>query len=285
MRYNILVDVSNPNTSYSKLLQEIQGGTKVLDVGCATGLLGEYLAKEKECQIVGVDNDKELISAARAKGCYIELLQVDLNTADSAFEKYHGYFDYCIFSDVIEHLYRPDLAIDKMKPTVKSDGFMFFSIPNISHGSIKLNLLKNRFIYTEMGLLDKNHIRFFTLENSINLMSEIGLLIVKLERVYQPVSLAEQCINLEEFPSVLVELVMGDLESYVYQYIIKCKVSHASRFSIAMQNNQFLRVTKEDIDELEMYIPSSHRDKANAKKKKKHKKSKCSFFGRSVCFQ
>lgn len=71
-------------------------------------------------------------------------------------------FDYIIFGDVLEHLHRPDKAIEYCKTLLKDTGHIIASIPNVMHISVVKDLLKGNFTYTETGLLDKTHIHFFT---------------------------------------------------------------------------------------------------------------------------
>ncbi len=49
-----------------------------------------------------------------------------------------------------------------MADKLKFNGHVLVSIPNISHIDIILNLLEGRFNYSEYGILDNTHLRFFT---------------------------------------------------------------------------------------------------------------------------
>ncbi len=51
----------------------------VLDVGCGTGLTGETLQNEIECNIDGIDVSGEMIEVARRKNIYRNLVVGDLN--------------------------------------------------------------------------------------------------------------------------------------------------------------------------------------------------------------
>jgi len=48
-------------------------------------------------------------------------------------------------------------------------------IPNIGHWSIVAGLLAGRFDYAEEGLLDRTHLRFFTLPSMVDLFRRAGL--------------------------------------------------------------------------------------------------------------
>jgi len=49
-------------------------------------------------------------------------------------------------------------------------GDVVISVPNIAHADVKIALLKGAFPYSESGLLDRTHIRFFTKESLLELV-------------------------------------------------------------------------------------------------------------------
>jgi len=51
----------------------------VLDAGCGTGLVGQYLSQRGLGTIDGLDYSPDMLKEAEAKGCYRNLLQADLN--------------------------------------------------------------------------------------------------------------------------------------------------------------------------------------------------------------
>jgi len=62
----------------------------------------------------------------------------------------------------LEHLRNPWRVLEETQQLLKSEGYIVVSIPNIAHGAIRLALLQGRFEYTELGILDNTHLRFFT---------------------------------------------------------------------------------------------------------------------------
>ena len=71
-------------------------------------------------------------------------------------------YDVISFIDVIEHLAAPITVIKRIKPMLKEDGVILFSIPNMAHLSVRLALMKGEFTYTQTGLLDQTHLHFYT---------------------------------------------------------------------------------------------------------------------------
>lgn len=251
--YDISPDkVKVNNGTHGIIFSKIKNNSHVLDVGCATGTLGEALHKEKNCTVVGIDYSEKSIEIARQKNSYEKLLQVNLDNYSGELDGYSNYFDCIVLADVLEHLKNPSDLITEFKKLLKPDGVFLISLPNTAHGSIKLKLLKNRFEYTDSGLLDNTHIVFFTLENIIKFSNGLNLEIMDLGRVYLDIEETEQSINLNEYPLYLKNYVSNDLESFVYQYVIETKVSDGINLSDI--NKKYMTATKEEIKRLKKYL-------------------------------
>ena len=74
-------------------------------------------------------------------------------------------FDYILFADVLEHLYDPQAVLKKAAALLCEGGTILASIPNVAHGDILVNLWDGKWNYTNVGLLDQTHIRFFAKNN------------------------------------------------------------------------------------------------------------------------
>ncbi|MBJ7939585.1 SAM-dependent methyltransferase, partial [Bacillus cereus] len=78
----------------------------------------------------------------------------------------------------------PWAVVEKVKPYIKQNGVILASIPNVAHISVLAPLLAGNWTYTEYGLLDKTHIRFFTFNEMLRLFLKAGYSISKVDRVY-----------------------------------------------------------------------------------------------------
>lgn len=197
----------------------IEPGSKVLDVGCATGILGEYLAKELACDVIGVDCEQEALEVAKARGSYSDLHLCDLQRCDFSALFEQTEFDAIIFGDVLEHLVDPVALIESCRGVLATDGQLLVSLPNVAHGSIKINLLANRFDYTSEGLLDQTHLRFYTRTSILELCKKTELTIAKFGRVFAPIYSMEQCVHVDHVAKCVLARVERDIESWVYQYV------------------------------------------------------------------
>ncbi len=163
------------NSSHSIIFNLIGNGVKVLDVGCASGFLAERLKNEKQCTVVGIEFNPELANQARTY-CK-EVFSGDVEEIDIRYPE--DYFDTIIFGDILEHTKDPKKVIMRYKKYVTKDGRIIISLPNIAFWSIRLNLLFGRFDYREKGILDKTHLRFFTIKSAQRLIRDCGLKILE----------------------------------------------------------------------------------------------------------
>ena len=79
-----------------------------------------------------------------------------------------------VFSDVLEHLYNPWQTLKFLRSEISNECAIYASIPNIQHWSIIFGLLSGNFNYTDSGLLDRTHIRFFTKNTIISMFKDCG---------------------------------------------------------------------------------------------------------------
>lgn len=141
----------------------IPPNSRVLEVGCATGFMGEYLVKEKKCDVVGVEYRKE--EAEQASKRLSSVIYGDIENKDTLIKlKGLEKFDVVFTSAIIEHLKDPWSALKYWKKFLKKNGSLIITTSNIAHWSIRLQLLVGKFNYQEYGILDNTHLHFFTTE-------------------------------------------------------------------------------------------------------------------------
>tara|TARA_Y100001968_G_scaffold150815_1_gene137987 strand:- start:1938 stop:2654 length:717 start_codon:yes stop_codon:yes gene_type:complete len=133
---------------------------RVLDVGCGNGMVGSAIKdKYPNSQVIGIEFSKEAAGLAADK--LDDVWRINLNELSS--DDIHGEFDVIICADVIEHLLDPQSCLQILHSKLTQNGIVILSIPNVGHWSVVLPLLiKDRFTYTDQGLLDKTHLHLFT---------------------------------------------------------------------------------------------------------------------------
>lgn len=149
----------------------IPNNSKVLDIGCATGFLGEYLIKHKRCTVDGVDLGMDEAREAKKKLRNVYVGDIEKKeTIEKITEKYNA----INASAIIEHLKDPWTALKTWKKFLKKDGYIIISTSNIAHFSTRLSLIRGKFEYEEYGILDNTHLRFFTYESFQKLLIDCG---------------------------------------------------------------------------------------------------------------
>lgn len=164
----------NPFSVHQKIVQYVGKQKKVLDVGCAVGILAKEM-KNNDCEVVGIELDEK--SADIAQNYCTELVRGDVESIELK-AKYHNYFDFIIFADILEHLRDPTKILERFAKYLKDDGHIIISLPNVANWRVRLKLLSGNFDYETHGILDESHLRFFTEKTAKNLIFDVGLEIV-----------------------------------------------------------------------------------------------------------
>jgi len=177
---------TSPHSSHEFVKLAVGRDQEVLDLGCGEGFLTEQI-QQMGNHVTGID---VLPEAKRQSGfdCYI---QGDLEQGvDTEMPALRGRkFDKILMLDVLEHLRKPDRVLQDCEPLLKPDGHLIVSLPNIANITVRLMLLSERFNYTERGLLDKTHLRFFTRKTARKLLESTGYRIVEQKMTIMPLEL------------------------------------------------------------------------------------------------
>lgn len=200
-------------------------GKRILDVGCACGDLGRALAAVGECELVGLEYDAGSVDVAMATGVYDRVCRVDLEdgASDSVLDGLGG-FDVIVCGDVLEHLRDPPGVLRRLLRRLRSGGQVLVSLPNIAHASVKLDLLDDRFAYTERGLMDRTHLKFFTWRSIAELLDTVGLQVREVRTTTSPRRRVVGSAAFRRLPASVSEVVIGDPHSFVNQYVVNCIV-------------------------------------------------------------
>lgn len=165
----------DPHSSHSIILRWLGDGhgRSVLDVGSADGLLSHHLTA-RGWRVTCLERDPELAEAGAAH-CD-RMIVADL---DRDIPKLEPRFDTIVYADVLEHLVDPLAALLTLNRSLEPDGQIVMSVPNVAHLWIRLSLLAGHFDYTDRGVLDRTHLRFFTNRSLLELVRASGLSVVQ----------------------------------------------------------------------------------------------------------
>ena len=216
-KYEVQLDLGEINDSRSLAIARVPAGSRVLDVGIGDGTVGRTL-RTFGCQVWGIEYDKEL--AERSRDVYEDLAEGDVEQIDLLGAFNSQKFDVVLLLDVLEHLRGPAIVLDRVRDVLSEEGFVVISLPNIAHAAVKLQLLEGKFTYTEEGLLDSTHLRFFDLDNVTALLDEAGFEMFDLARVTREVTNTEIPVDISTSSVDLLAKVVEDPESSTYQFVL-----------------------------------------------------------------
>ena len=166
------VDVSHGAFPRVDLIELIpKGARRILDVGCSVGKTGKLLKEKGFEEIFGVEIDPK--AAEQAKPFYKEVIVGDVERDILPFSK--GFFDCILCGDVLEHLVDPWSVLISHKKILADNGAIICSIPNIRfYRVLKSLIFRGRWDYTDLGILDRTHLRFFTIKTIEDMFRETG---------------------------------------------------------------------------------------------------------------
>jgi 2-polyprenyl-3-methyl-5-hydroxy-6-metoxy-1,4-benzoquinol methylase len=187
--------------------------TRILDVGCGMGRLGQALKAERGRFVAGIE--LHAASAAMAAGVLDQVICASVSDVRLDELGQPASYDCIIFGDILEHLLEPWETLRRFAALLTPSGVVVASIPNIGHVSIIWGLLRGRWEYGERGLLDRTHLRFFTYRSIHALVQQAGMEIVRCKPNFRLVERDRR------YARVARLLGKGPLKSlFAYQYVI-----------------------------------------------------------------
>jgi 2-polyprenyl-3-methyl-5-hydroxy-6-metoxy-1,4-benzoquinol methylase len=213
-----------PGSVHSRVIALVGENKSVLELGCSTGYMSAAL-QSHGCRVVGVERDPTAAGEA-AMRCS-RVLQADLDQVDLEEELAGHSFDVVVAADVLEHLRDPGRVLTTLRRLLLPGGHIVASVPNVAHGSVRLALLSGRFSYTDRGLLDRTHLRFFTRDTLERLFDEAGFVITALERIEAPIDGTEVKFDPELAPDGLMASLREDPEATTYQFVVVARPADA----------------------------------------------------------
>lgn len=170
---------SNVRTDVIDLIPQNNLNANMLEIGAGDGSTLLYCKKNGYAKnITGIELCK-MEGSLQESSEFDDFIIGNIETMDLEFKE--NSFDVILCLDVLEHLIDPSSLLQKIKIYLKDDGVLVTSIPNIRELSTMINIFfKGDFRYTDSGVLDKTHLRFFCKKNIIDLFLKNNFKIIKL---------------------------------------------------------------------------------------------------------
>lgn len=199
-------------------------GRRVLELGAGPGSITRHLVDPGGCDVTALEFDSAAVE--RLKAFCRHVVRCDLN--DPAWPDLlpdPAPFDVVVAADVLEHLYDPWRTLGTMSSLIAPGGHVVVSLPHVAHVAVVAGLLQERFDYREQGLLDRTHIRFFTIHGMQALFEQAGLSIVAAECVRREPEQTEFAEHWANLPAEMRSLLAINPFGTVYQVVIKAAPS------------------------------------------------------------
>ncbi len=170
-----------PESSHSRILELLEDlpPSKVLDLGCSSGLLSQRI-RDLGHRVTGVDIEAFPETLERVD----EFAVGDLE--DGVPPEVGTGFDVVIAADVLEHLRRPEDQLADIARVLAPNGRLLVSVPNFGHWYPRTRSLIGAFDYDQRGILDKTHYRFFTRNSLARMLHNAGFEIRRRRQVGLP---------------------------------------------------------------------------------------------------
>ena len=211
---NIVKDEANP---LKRICALIPAGSTILDIGAGNGLMALLLKKSgKQVIIDGIELSPQ--AAAIASPHYRRFFTG--YAQDFAREITETDYDFIILADVIEHVMDPLTFLHDLSSRIGDRTRLVLSVPNVAFGAVRLALLDGRFDYVDSGLLERTHLRFFTLNTIEQLIHELGMNAEKIYFLQRDIFTCEIDLSSVPISPFCLSKMSQDQLAWTYQFLL-----------------------------------------------------------------
>jgi len=146
---------------------------KILDLGCGTGLIADYL--DKNIIIHGITLSEKEFEIAQLKLQKVFIFNLENGLPTNIDKDY----DLILASHVLEHIAYPKKLLNDNKKVLIPEGNLIVALPNIMHYKYRFRLFSGCFTYEDAGVMNFTHIRRYTYRSAQKLLTDHGFHILK----------------------------------------------------------------------------------------------------------
>lgn len=167
------------------VVQRLLGSNhSVLDVGCGQGFFAAEI-KRRGNDVVGTD----IIPAPRHREAFSQYVCTDLNQGLGPVAATLGdkKFERILMMDVLQQVAKPDALLLQSAQLLEGNGQVILSVPNVANVTVRAGLLAGGFDYSDRGILDRRHLRFFTRKSTRALLRRAGFQVLSEHATIMPI--------------------------------------------------------------------------------------------------
>ena len=156
----------SPFASHNRIVELVGSPQRsVLHVGCGTGEIAHVLSQRGH-QVVAAGSTPPAFELGEF---------VEFDPAKPLPLAEGQCFDVVIVTDTLEHVAEPRLVLGRLIQHLADSGTLIIALPNAVHWSVRAQVARGHFEYSNRGILDQTHLRFFTRQSARRLIEDSGL--------------------------------------------------------------------------------------------------------------
>ena len=117
------------------LLEQIDNGSRVIDLGCGDGRLLDRLRSERGCRVLGVELGETEVTAVIGRGLSVIRADLDQGLGDIPDDS----FDTAVLSQTLQQVHRPTTVLREMLRVARR---ALVVVPNFGHWRIRLKVVQ-----------------------------------------------------------------------------------------------------------------------------------------------
>jgi SAM-dependent methyltransferase len=157
---------------------KLAANTRVCDVGCSHGQLLSAFKRDRDCEVVGVDFNPEMVGYGRKQGVPIVCGTLE----DAAFDA--GQFDLITMTEYLEHEPHPFRVLSECRRVTRPGGYVAIEVPLISSRGARW--FKN--YWSQLDL--PRHLMFFTPQTLGQMLRSSGYEVVSVEQLHGSIGMS-----------------------------------------------------------------------------------------------
>lgn len=197
----------NLRPEFRFIVDMVEPGSRVLDLGCGYGELLKALQVKKNCRSQGIELSEEAIQACVAKGLSVYHGDLDAGLADFNDQS----VDYVIATNTIQVLHKPGFLIQEMTRVGKR---CIISVPNFAHWRVRWQLFFDGIMPKSARLpyewYDSPNIHLTTIKDFRDFCRRNGIKILR--EIFLKSCDEEHCSEVKFLPNLLADYAIFMIE-------------------------------------------------------------------------